>query len=86
MRAPATRGKSVARGLVQRRHPKIGNLDLTLGAHEDVFRLEVPVTNLEGVAIRDCAHKLTEEARGINFGKGPICRDVLIQIAVINIL
>jgi hypothetical protein len=78
--APATRFEEVA-VLDLARETEVGNLDVQVVVEQDVFWLEIPMNNLELVAVFDAGHDLLEEPTGNWLSHTPVCDDVLEQFA-----
>lgn len=78
--ASATRFEEVA-VLDLARETEVGNFDVQVIVKEDVFRLEVPVDNLQFVAVFDARHDLLEEPTGNCLVHASIRDDVFKQFA-----
>ena len=63
------------------RETEVGDLDVQVIVKQDIFWLEIPVDNLEFVAVFDAGHDLLEEPTGNLLRHTSICDDVLEQFA-----
>lgn len=52
---------------------------------KDVLRLQVPMADVETVAVRQSGNDLTEDADGFVFGEIAVGRDMVEQLASVNI-
>lgn len=68
MRTPATRLQHLLPGL-PRRHPKIRHLDILILVQQQVFRLQVAMTNVEAMTIVDGVNDLLKVVQGFGFGE-----------------
>lgn len=64
MRTPTTRFQQLIARL-QSGHPEIRNLDVALGVQQQVLGLEIPMTNVEAVAIVYASYDLLKVSRGL---------------------
>ena len=76
--ASATRFEEVA-VLDLTRETEVGNLDVQVVVEQNIFWLEIPVNNLELVAVFDAGHDLLEEPTGDWLSHASIRDDVLEQ-------
>ena len=76
----ATRFEEVA-VLDLTRETEVGNLHVQIVVEQDVFWLEIPMDNLEFVAIFDAGHDLLEESAGNWFSHASVRDDVVEQFA-----
>ena len=74
----ATRFEEVA-VLDLTRETEVGNLDIQVVVEQDVFWLEIPMNDLEFVAIFDAGHDLLEEPTGNRLSHASVRDDVLEQ-------
>jgi hypothetical protein len=80
IRASATRFEEVA-VLDLARETEVGNFDVEVVVEEDVFWLEIPVNNLEFVAVFDARHDLLEKPTSDLFIHAAVRDDVFEQFA-----
>lgn len=80
VRASATGFEEVA-VLDLARETEVGNLDVQVIVKQNVFRLEIPMNNLEFVTVFDARHDLLEEPTSNWFGHASIGDDVFEQFA-----
>ena len=71
----ATRFEEVA-VLDLARETEVGNLDVQVFVEQDIFWLEIPVNNLEFVAVFDARHDLLEEPTSNWLGHAAVSDDV----------
>lgn len=85
MWTPTSRSQLMVWALVQRRHAKVGNLDLAVRFQQDILRLQIAMANVERVAVFKCAHDLAEVEYGFLFIEGAVPVDELEQISLFDI-
>jgi hypothetical protein len=67
-------------------HAEIGDLYILVLVEQQVFRLEIPVTNVEAVAVVDGMDDLLEIMEGFGYGQPSSLDEVVEQLATGHIL
>lgn len=67
-------------------HAEISDLDVQIAIHENVFRLEISVADVEPMAIRQSSEDLSQYADSLLFWKITIPSHMIKKLATLNVL